>query len=141
MSFFNKVFEKLSPLFLIIFWIAIGAIYFSIFIPEQEQDKTEPLIDPPKVEEYVPGDYKKGGEVYVDPDYQYDKDRAFRDEVMEDLKSEQGLETEYICDCSKTCDEIYTCEEAAYQLYTCGCLERNKDGDLYACDLMCEPRD
>ena len=27
----------------------------------------------------------------------------------------------YTCDCSKTCGEMASCEEAYYQLNTCGC--------------------
>lgn len=40
----------------------------------------------------------------------------------------------YACDCSKACTEISTCSEAQYQLKTCGCSQRDIDGDGIACD-------
>lgn len=44
----------------------------------------------------------------------------------------------YACDCSKTCSEITTCDEAQYQLKVCGCSVRDRDGDGIACDTMCQ---
>ncbi len=44
----------------------------------------------------------------------------------------------YICDCSKTCAKIGTCEEAQYQLEVCGCKARDADGDGIACDSLCQ---
>ncbi len=38
------------------------------------------------------------------------------------------------CDCSKSCSKISSCEEADYQLKTCGCNARDNDGDGVACD-------
>ncbi len=40
----------------------------------------------------------------------------------------------YICDCSKTCEQISSCAEAQYQLNTCGCRQRDADRDGIACD-------
>lgn len=40
----------------------------------------------------------------------------------------------YGCDCSKTCKQISSCDEAQYQLKTCGCSARDADGDGIACD-------
>lgn len=51
------------------------------------------------------------------------------------------LQPDLQCNCSKTCGEIYTCEEAQYQLNTCGCSKRDGDKDGVACDNMCEPLD
>jgi len=42
------------------------------------------------------------------------------------------------CDCSKTCSEMSTCDEAQYQLNTCGCSARDGDNDGIACDTMCQ---
>jgi len=38
------------------------------------------------------------------------------------------------CDCKRTCTQITTCEEAQYQLNTCGCKVRDGDSDGIACD-------
>ncbi|NTV31068.1 hypothetical protein HGA91_03790 [candidate division WWE3 bacterium] len=40
----------------------------------------------------------------------------------------------YVCDCSKTCKQISTCQEAQYQLTTCNCTARDGDDDGIACD-------
>jgi len=40
----------------------------------------------------------------------------------------------YVCDCSKTCEQISSCEEAQYLLNVCGCSARDRDGDGIACD-------
>lgn len=51
--------------------------------------------------------------------------------------------TSYTCDCSKGCKEISSCDEAQYQLTTCGCSARDGDKDGMACDgapLNCEKR-
>lgn len=44
----------------------------------------------------------------------------------------------YVCDCSKTCSQISSCAEALYQLTTCGCKQRDGDGDGIACDSQCQ---
>jgi len=38
------------------------------------------------------------------------------------------------CNCSKTCSQISSCEEAQYLLNVCGCSARDRDGDGIACD-------
>lgn len=42
----------------------------------------------------------------------------------------------YSCDCGKTCPEISSCEEAQFQLNTCGCRQRDADHDGIACDSV-----
>lgn len=42
------------------------------------------------------------------------------------------------CDCSKTCSQIASCAEAQYLLNTCGCSQRDGDGDGVACDSRCQ---
>lgn len=42
-------------------------------------------------------------------------------------------DTKYICDCTKTCTQIKSCDEAQYQLKTCGCTKRDGDNDGFAC--------
>ena len=43
----------------------------------------------------------------------------------------------YACDCSKTCSRMASCEEAYYQLNTCGCSKRDGDGDGIPCEKIC----
>lgn len=45
---------------------------------------------------------------------------------------------QYTCDCSKTCSEISSCEEACFQLNQCGCQARDGDGDGIPCEKLCE---
>lgn len=44
----------------------------------------------------------------------------------------------YVCDCSKSCSKIASCEEAQYQLTVCGCTARDGDGDGLACESSCQ---
>lgn len=46
----------------------------------------------------------------------------------------QPISGDYVCDCSKTCSQISSCEEAQYQLNVCGCKARDGDKDGIACD-------
>lgn len=41
------------------------------------------------------------------------------------------------CDCKKTCGAMSSCEEAQYQLKTCGCKARDGNKDGVACDAEC----
>jgi len=43
----------------------------------------------------------------------------------------------YTCNCKKTCAQM-NCEEAQYQLNTCGCSVRDGDHDGTACDTQCQ---
>lgn len=43
----------------------------------------------------------------------------------------------YTCNCSKTCSQMSSCEEAYFQLRNCGCLERDGDGDGVPCESLC----
>ncbi len=44
----------------------------------------------------------------------------------------------YSCNCSKTCTQMNSCEEAQYQLNVCGCSARDGDDDGIACDSSCQ---
>ncbi|MDP1710295.1 MAG: thermonuclease family protein [bacterium] len=46
----------------------------------------------------------------------------------------QNTSGNFSCDCSKSCSKISSCEEAQFQLKTCGCTKRDGDGDGLACD-------
>lgn len=43
----------------------------------------------------------------------------------------------YICNCSKTCPQMSSCEEAYFQLNTCGCSIRDGDNDGVPCESIC----
>jgi len=43
----------------------------------------------------------------------------------------------YSCDCSKTCKQISSCDEAYFQLKNCGCSVRDGDGDGVPCEDLC----
>ncbi|MFH1509515.1 MAG: thermonuclease family protein [bacterium] len=45
--------------------------------------------------------------------------------------------TTYTCDCSRTCTQITSCDEAYYQLNTCGCSIRDNDKDGIPCETLC----
>ncbi|MBP9758982.1 S-layer homology domain-containing protein [Candidatus Dojkabacteria bacterium] len=44
---------------------------------------------------------------------------------------------EYTCNCSKTCTQMSSCDEAYYQLDTCGCSKRDGDNDGIPCEDLC----
>lgn len=43
----------------------------------------------------------------------------------------------YTCDCGKVCGAMASCEEAYYQLNTCGCSQRDGDDDGVPCETIC----
>ncbi len=43
----------------------------------------------------------------------------------------------YNCNCSKTCTQMSSCDEAYYQLNTCGCGKRDGDNDGVPCENIC----
>ncbi len=43
----------------------------------------------------------------------------------------------YNCNCSKTCTNMSSCEEAYYQLNNCGCSARDGDDDGVPCESIC----
>lgn len=43
----------------------------------------------------------------------------------------------YTCNCSKTCGEMSSCEEAYFQLNTCGCRRLDRDSDGVPCESIC----
>ena len=47
------------------------------------------------------------------------------------------ISSTYSCDCSKTCTQITSCEEAYYQLNICGCNMRDGDDDGVPCENIC----
>lgn len=48
------------------------------------------------------------------------------------------ISSEFSCDCSKTCKDMASCNEAYYQLNTCGCSRRDGDHDGVPCEDICD---
>jgi len=46
-------------------------------------------------------------------------------------------EAAYICNCSKTCSQMSSCEEAYFQLNDCDCSRRDGDNDGVPCESIC----
>lgn len=44
----------------------------------------------------------------------------------------------FTCDCKKLCSQIATCEEAYFQLNSCGCSARDSDHDGIPCESLCK---
>ncbi len=53
------------------------------------------------------------------------------------LGLEKDDEMGYICDCSKLCGEMSSCDEAYFQLNDCGCEIRDGDNDSVPCESIC----
>lgn len=49
----------------------------------------------------------------------------------------QPAELPFVCDCSKTCNQMVSCEEAYYQLQVCGCRQRDNNNDGVPCENIC----
>jgi len=43
----------------------------------------------------------------------------------------------FTCDCSKTCSQMVSCDEAYFQLVQCGCGRRDGDNDGVPCESIC----
>jgi hypothetical protein len=43
----------------------------------------------------------------------------------------------FTCNCSKTCPQMASCEEAYFQLQQCGCSRRDGDNDGVPCEDIC----
>lgn len=45
--------------------------------------------------------------------------------------------TAWMCNCSRQCTEMVSCEEAYFQMRICGCAARDEDGDGVPCENVC----
>jgi deoxyribonuclease-1 len=52
--------------------------------------------------------------------------------VQEQAPADSG----FSCNCAKTCPNM-SCAEAYFQLNTCGCSQRDGDGDGVPCEAQC----
>jgi hypothetical protein len=58
--------------------------------------------------------------------------------VLQQTQEPSQTSGSYVCNCSKTCEQMSSCAEAQYQLNTCGCSARDGDKDGIACDSDCQ---
>lgn len=58
--------------------------------------------------------------------------------VEQSPRPSSSVQGSYNCDCSKLCSQISTCDEAYYQLNTCGCSKRDSDHDGIPCESLCK---
>jgi len=49
----------------------------------------------------------------------------------------QPVAPAFVCDCSKTCPQMVSCDEAYFQLQQCGCRARDGNGDGVPCETIC----
>ena len=61
------------------------------------------------------------------------------EQPAQDSSSEapQSSQPSFICNCSITCSEMSSCEEARFQLDECKCWNRDYDGDGIPCESLC----
>ncbi|MDX1373632.1 MAG: thermonuclease family protein, partial [Nitrososphaeraceae archaeon] len=48
-----------------------------------------------------------------------------------------GDNSDFTCNCNKSCDQITSCDEAYFQLNQCGCSRRDADSDGIPCETLC----
>lgn len=53
------------------------------------------------------------------------------------MQPEQPAAPAFVCDCSKTCSQMVSCEEAYFQLRDCGCAERDHNNNGVPCETIC----
>lgn len=57
--------------------------------------------------------------------------------IIVPVQNTQSSGGSYGCSCSKTCSQMSSCDEAYYQLNTCGCSQRDGDDDGVPCEEIC----
>ncbi len=55
----------------------------------------------------------------------------------EETPAPEEDEAGFRCDCTKNCKEIVSCSEAYFQLYKCGCVNLDPNGDNIPCGTKC----
>ncbi len=64
--------------------------------------------------------------------------RAFQENQCErSSQPTQSSQQNYSCNCSKTCGQMSSCNEAYFQLNNCGCGRRDGDNDGIPCESIC----
>ncbi|PIR62390.1 MAG: hypothetical protein COU65_03480 [Candidatus Pacebacteria bacterium CG10_big_fil_rev_8_21_14_0_10_42_12] len=57
--------------------------------------------------------------------------------IVAPVNNTEPPSSQYTCSCSKTCGNMSSCEEAYFQLNTCGCSARDGDDDGVPCESLC----
>lgn len=57
--------------------------------------------------------------------------------VQQPTQSQAPAQPAYTCNCSKTCGAMSSCQEAYFQLNTCGCRKRDGNNDGVPCESIC----
>lgn len=57
--------------------------------------------------------------------------------TCKDVISPTPNPTSFRCDCSKSCSQLTTCEEATFQLNSCSCKSLDGNNDGIACNSLC----
>lgn len=106
------------------FWdprICNGDVYTGTYKDPAKVAPT-PVSEPdPVTERAVPEASNTGGSGYVAP-----------------VVPQKATSGSYVCNCSKSCTKMSSCEEAYYQLNTCGCSARDGDDDGVPCEALCK---
>lgn len=98
-----------------------GDIYTGTYKEKEEITPVESSVSAP-AQQVVPSNSNVGGTApsYVAPS-----------------APQQKTSGSYVCDCGKACGKMSSCEEAYYQLNTCGCGARDNDKDGIPCESIC----
>jgi micrococcal nuclease len=56
---------------------------------------------------------------------------------LQPVEEQKEVQTGPTCNCSKTCSQMASCEEAYFQLNQCGCSQRDGDSDGVPCESIC----
>jgi len=76
--------------------------------------------------------------ILPDPsDYQNESDTELYDAEDVYATPKPAERSGYSCNCSKTCKAMASCDEAYYQLNSCGCSARDGDDDGIPCESLC----
>ncbi len=65
------------------------------------------------------------------------KNQPIETTTTQDKTIKTNSNSGFVCDCSKSCTKISSCEEAYFQLNNCGCSVRDSDGDGVPCESLC----
>ncbi len=62
---------------------------------------------------------------------------AQRQPAQQQPVQQSAQQQSYACNCSKTCGQMSSCQEAYFQLNNCGCRRRDGDNDGVPCESIC----
>lgn len=146
----TKIHNKGCLALFLIFWFIGGIFTLGAIFSPSKTDKTNTTTAKiniqsaeketiPNESETEAAEIKESTEPTVDQEEELErKEEAIAPTTQETPKEEVKSTTTTNCDCSKTCTQIATCDEAYYQLNTCGCSARDTDDDGVPCESLCK---